>query len=37
MMWGENGLDLGRDLGPWTVQLSFNPETPGFPAISTSK
>lgn len=26
MMWGENGADLGRGRGPWTVQVSFSPE-----------
>lgn len=23
---GENGADLGSGRGPWTVQVSFNPE-----------
>lgn len=26
MIWGENGADLGRGRGPWTVQVSFKPE-----------
>ena len=37
MMCGENGLDRGSDLGPWTVQLSFKPDTPFFPGIATSR
>jgi len=26
IIWGENGADLGSGRGPWTVQVSFNPE-----------
>lgn len=36
-MWGEKGVDLGRDLGPLTVQLSFNPETAPLPDASISR
>ena len=37
MMCGEKGLDLGNDLGPWTLQLSFKPERPVRDEVSTSK
>lgn len=36
-MCGEKGLDLGNDLGPWTVQLSFKPEHPDLDEVSTSR
>lgn len=35
--WGEKGADLGSDRGPWTEQLSFKPETPGFAEVMISK
>lgn len=37
MMCGEKGLDFGRDLGPWTLQLSFKPDSPVLDEVSTSK
>lgn len=37
MMCGEKGADLGRDRGPWTLQLSFRPETPDLKVVSISK
>jgi hypothetical protein len=37
MMCGENGADLGRERGPWTLQLSFKPDTPDLKVVSISK
>lgn len=37
MICGENGVDLGSALGPWTVQLSLRPDAPGFADVWTSR
>ena len=37
MMCGEKGADLGSERGPWTLQLSFRPDTPDLNVVSISR